>query len=89
MLATTAEVARARRLAAESTLVDLGEHRLRDLAAPERVFQVVHPGCEPTFPPLRSLDAFPGNLPVQLTSFVGSRRGDDRGSRARSTSAGW
>ena len=37
----------------------------------ERVFQVVHPQLEQEFPALRSLEAFPGNLPVQLTSFVG------------------
>ena len=49
------------------TLVDLGEHRLRDLSRPERVFQV---GVG-EFPPLRSLDAFPGNLPAQITSFIG------------------
>ena len=43
--------------------IDLGEHRLRDLAQPERVFQVTHPDLWREFPPLRSLDAFPGNLP--------------------------
>ncbi len=52
-------------------LADLGEHRLPDLARPERVFQVVAPGFRRDFPPLRSLDAMPGNLPGQLTSFVG------------------
>ena len=52
-------------------LTDLGEHRLPDLARPERVFQVVAPGLRRDFPPLRSLDALPGNLPRQLTSFVG------------------
>ena len=55
-------------------LVDLGEHRLRDLSRPERVFQVMRPGWPTTFPPLRSLDAFPGNLPLQLTSFVGATK---------------
>jgi predicted ATPase/class 3 adenylate cyclase len=55
----------------EIDLVDLGEHRLRDLAAAERVFQVQAPGLEREFPPLRSLDELPGNLPVQRTSFVG------------------
>jgi predicted ATPase/class 3 adenylate cyclase len=50
---------------------DLGEHRLRDLARAERVFQLNHAGLASEFPPLRSLDAFPGNLPLQLTSFVG------------------
>jgi predicted ATPase len=50
---------------------DLGEHRLKDLRAPERLAQVVAPGLRDTFPPLRSLDARPNNLPTQLTSFVG------------------
>jgi class 3 adenylate cyclase len=54
-----------------TALVDLGEHRLRDLGHPERVFQLGAPGLSDQFPPLRSLDAFPGNLPLQLTSFVG------------------
>jgi predicted ATPase/class 3 adenylate cyclase len=48
-------------------LVDLGEHRLRDLDLPMRVFQV----GDARFPPLRSLDAVPGNLPLQLSSFIG------------------
>ena len=56
-------------------LVDLGEHALRGLARPERVFQVAHPGLAREFPRLSSLDAFAGNLPVQVTSFVG--RDDD------------
>jgi predicted ATPase len=48
-------------------LVDLGEHRLRDLAAPMRVFQV-GPG---SFPPLRSMDFLPGNLPQVVSALVG------------------
>jgi predicted ATPase/class 3 adenylate cyclase len=56
-------------------LVDLGEHRLRDLARPLRVFQLLHPTLPAKFPPIRSLDVLPGNLPRQLTSFVG--REDD------------
>jgi predicted ATPase/class 3 adenylate cyclase len=55
----------------ELDLVDLGEHRLRDLSHPERVFQLRAPGCDAQFPSLRSLDATRTNLPVQLTSFVG------------------
>jgi hypothetical protein len=51
----------------EMALVDLGEHRLRDLDRAIHVFQV----GDGSFPPLRSLSAFPGNLPIQLTSFVG------------------
>jgi predicted ATPase/class 3 adenylate cyclase len=52
---------------AELALVDLGEQRLRDLDRPVRVFQV----GGGMFGPFRSLDAFPGNLPRQVTSFVG------------------
>ena len=52
-------------------LVDLGEHRLRDLARPVRIFQLAGPGLRGEFPPLRTLEAFAGNLPVQLSSFVG------------------
>jgi len=61
-------------LPGEVMLVDLGVHRLRDLGRPEAVFQVCHPGLPETFPPLRSLDASPNNLPVQLTSFIGRAR---------------
>jgi predicted ATPase/class 3 adenylate cyclase len=50
---------------------DLGEHRLRDLSRAERVFQVCASGLRHEFPALRSLDAFPGNLPLQVSSFVG------------------
>ena len=53
------------------TLVDLGEHRLRDLQSSVHVFQVDAPGLGSEFPPLRSLDALPGNLPRQVTTFVG------------------
>ena len=53
------------------TLRDLGEHRLRDLSDAIRVFQVVHPALPADFPPPRSLDALPGNLPRQVTTFVG------------------
>jgi predicted ATPase/class 3 adenylate cyclase len=52
-------------------LVDLGEHRLRDLTRPERVFQVTAAGLPAKFPPLRSLDAYPTNLPSELSTFVG------------------
>ena len=52
-------------------LRDLGTHRLKDLAAPERLYQIVASGLEEHFPALRTLDARPNNLPVQMTSFVG------------------
>jgi len=50
---------------------DLGSHRLRDLPKPEKICQLLHPSLAASFPPLRSLDALPNNLPRQLTSFIG------------------
>src|SRR5262249_38017129 len=61
-------------LPAGAALPDLGAHRLSDLARPEQVYQVQAPGAPAAFPPLRSLDALPHNLPLQLTSFVGRER---------------
>lgn len=53
------------------SLRDLGERRLRDLTLPERIFQLVSPGLPSEFPPLRSLEVLPNNLPAQITSFIG------------------
>jgi predicted ATPase len=64
----TAAVAR---LGPEIGLRDLGEHRLRDLSEPARIFQVLAPGVADEFPDLRSLDAVRHNLPVLRSSFVG------------------
>lgn len=55
----------------QTALRDLGAHRLKDLTHPEQVYQLVAPGLQPDFPPLRSLEALPNNLPLQITSFVG------------------
>ena len=52
-------------------LRDLGEHRLKDLALPERVYQLVIAGLPSDFPPVRSLDRIPNNLPQQVTTFIG------------------
>lgn len=52
-------------------LRDLGAHRLKDLAAPEHLYQLDIGGLAQDFPAIRSLDARPNNLPAQLTSFVG------------------
>ncbi|HYX10956.1 MAG TPA: adenylate/guanylate cyclase domain-containing protein, partial [Candidatus Acidoferrum sp.] len=53
------------------SLRPLGAHRLRDIANPERLFQLDIAGLLTDFPELRTLDARPNNLPAQLTSFVG------------------
>ena len=52
-------------------LVDLGPRRLRDLPTPVGVFQVRAAGLRTEFPPLRALDASPGNLRPATTSFIG------------------
>ena len=52
-------------------LIDLGEHRLRDLGSPLRIFQLGRGDDQGDFPPLRTLEAFPGNLPAQVSSFIG------------------
>ncbi len=57
-----------------SELVDLGEHRLRDLDRPEHVYQVVATGLRREFPPLRAGAEHPTNLRPQVTSFVGRER---------------
>ncbi|HEX5963513.1 MAG TPA: tetratricopeptide repeat protein [Gemmatimonadales bacterium] len=61
-------------LPAGTELLNLGDHRLRDLLEPERVFQLVHPGLPADFPPLRSLEGRPNNLPHQPTPLLGRER---------------
>src|SRR5207302_1488031 len=53
------------------SLRDLGEHRLKDIVHPEHLHDVVIEGLSADFPPPRTLDARPNNLPLQMTSFVG------------------
>ncbi|MDT5014885.1 MAG: hypothetical protein QOD39_1045, partial [Mycobacterium sp.] len=52
-------------------LENLGSRRLRDLPNPVGVFQVRAPGLRADFPPLRTLDARPGNLRAAATSLIG------------------
>jgi predicted ATPase/class 3 adenylate cyclase len=59
------------RLTPHVRLLDLGMHRLKDLSTPERVFQLGAEGLASDFPPLRSLDAVPNNLPAQITALIG------------------
>jgi len=55
-------------------LRDLGDHRLRDLLEPERVYQLLHPELPVEFPPLIALNNRPHNLPLQPTPFLGRER---------------
>src|SRR5262249_17248553 len=57
------------------TVEPLGEHRLRDLTQPERIARICHPDLPRHEVPLRALETA-GNLPVELTSFIG--REDER-----------
>jgi len=50
---------------------DLGERRLKDVIQPIRLYQLVSHGLREDFPPLKTLDARPNNLPIQLSSFIG------------------
>ena len=52
---------------------DLGPHRLKDLTAPERIYQLEIDGLRTEFPLLKTLDAGMTNLPSPRTSFVGRR----------------
>jgi hypothetical protein len=56
------------------TLRNLGEHRLRDLQEPERVWQVVAPGLAADFPPLVTQSSQPTNLARQPTALIGRAR---------------
>ena len=58
----------------DTSLRDLGQHRLKDLTLPEHVFQVVAPDLASDFPPLVSLNARPHNLPSHPTALLGRER---------------
>ena len=60
-------------LSTDLSLRDLGEHRLKDLDQPERLFQLSVSGLTQEFPPPRTLET-PTNLPVQATDFIGRKR---------------
>jgi class 3 adenylate cyclase len=55
-------------------LRDVGEHRLKDLAQPEQLYQLVIPGLAADFPQLKTMGRRPMNLPAPLTGFVGRTR---------------
>ena len=57
-----------------TSLMDLGERRLKDLFRPERVFQLLATGLPSEFPPLKTLEAYRNNLPLQPTPLVGREK---------------
>ena len=74
LLSEVAQALAVNELPSKASLLDLGEHRLRDLGETERVYQLVHPDLPTEFPPLRSLDARHTNLSRQPSLFVGRER---------------
>jgi class 3 adenylate cyclase len=56
------------------SLRDLGEYRLRDLQRPQRIYQLLHAALAAEFPPLRTLDSAPNNLPALATPLIGRTR---------------
>ena len=62
------------KISASITLRDMGLHKFANVPNASRLFQVIIPGLPQEFPPLRTLDHLPNNLPSQLTSFVGREK---------------
>jgi predicted ATPase/class 3 adenylate cyclase len=58
----------------ETHLRDLGEHRLKDIVRPQRLYQLELEGLPSDFPPLATLDNRPTNLPAQPNAFIGRER---------------
>src|SRR3989442_9929891 len=58
-------------LPAGVSLRDLGAHRLKDFQQKSHLSQLVMADFQASFPPLKTLDTHPNNLPVQLTPFIG------------------
>jgi predicted ATPase len=55
-----------------TALRGLGEHKLKDVAHPEHLYELVIDGLPSTFPPLEKAEVVAaGNLPVRLTAFIG------------------
>ncbi len=50
---------------------DLGDHRLKDLSGPQRLYQLLVEDLPVEFPPLKTLDNRPTNLPAQPNAFIG------------------
>ncbi|HEU5195585.1 MAG TPA: tetratricopeptide repeat protein [Methylomirabilota bacterium] len=74
LLSSAAAVLVREALPEHAVLHDLGEHRLKDLQRPERIFQLMAAGLPADFPPLRTLEGFRNNLPVPPTPLVGRDR---------------
>ena len=58
----------------ETRLLDMGEHRLKNLLRPEHIFQVDRTDLPSDFPALLTLDHRPNNLPAQMTPLIDRER---------------
>jgi predicted ATPase len=74
LLSNETRVIVGRNLPNDVSLRDLGQYQLKDLNESEQLYQLVIPGLPCDFPPLKSLEIMPNNLPLQLTSFIGRER---------------
>lgn len=74
LLSQTTQALVAESLPDSAELVDMGQHRLKDLVQPEHVFGLLLPDLPNDFPPLNTLEARPNNLPRQATTLVGRVR---------------
>ena len=59
---------------ADVQLTDMGEHYLKDVLRPQHLYQLTIPDLPSNFPPLKTLESSPHNLPAQLTSFIGREK---------------
>jgi predicted ATPase/Tfp pilus assembly protein PilF len=71
LLSAAAREVTANNLPPQACLIEMGEHRLKDLSRAETVYQVCYGHLQTEFPPLNSLSVLSNNLPLQLTSFIG------------------
>ena len=55
-------------------LRDMGERRLKDMARPEHIYQIIISDLPSEFPQIKTLDVFHHNLPAQMTSFIGREK---------------
>lgn len=74
LVSSTAENLLREQLPGQIRLRDMGAQKFAGVSLPVRVFQLITPDLPTDFPPLRTLDNLPNNLPTQLTSFVGREK---------------
>jgi predicted ATPase/class 3 adenylate cyclase/DNA-binding CsgD family transcriptional regulator len=74
LVSSTTENLLREQLSQSIRLHDMGLQKFAGVSSPVRIFQVLAPDLPSVFPPLRTLDNLPNNLPIQLTSFVGREK---------------